>query len=71
MQKESPALSDTIEKYANKILIRDIDERIIANIEHKPYVEARILHLKSDAGMMTVDTRIRQPRALPWYNKYN
>ena len=25
----------------------------------------------SDAGMMTVDTRIRQPRALPWYNKYN
>jgi hypothetical protein len=71
MQKESPALSDTIARYADKFLISDIDERIIANIEHKPPLQARVLHLKSDAGIMTVDTRIRQPKALPWYNRYS
>ena len=73
LAKESPALSKAIKQFSDKIIVTDIDERIIANIETKildGFDDYRVYHLKSDAGYLTVESRVKQPRALFWYNKY-
>jgi len=60
--QESPALSNTCMKFKDKIKIYDLDERIIANIEHNPPDFAKIFHLKSDWMYLTIERRIAQPR---------
>ena len=68
--QESPALSNICNKYKDKIDIYDLDERIIANIEHDPPDFAKIYHLKSDWMFLTVDRRISQPRVSYYKRRY-
>lgn len=68
--QESPALSNIFKEYKNKIKIRNIDERIISNIEKNPPHFAKIYHLKSDWLYLTIEKRLLQPRALFFVNRY-
>lgn len=73
LPKESPALSKAIKDFSNNIKITNIDERVIANIETKiqdGFDDYRVYHLKSDYMYLTVESRVRQPRALPYLQKY-
>lgn len=68
--QESPALSNICDKYRNEIVIKDLDERIVANIEHNPPEFAKIYHLKSDWLFLTIDRRINQPRVSFYKTRY-
>ena len=68
--KESPALSNAIELYRDSLRIGDLQEYIISNIEKTIPSEAKILHLKSDFGLETVDLRLSQPRAAFYTQRY-
>jgi hypothetical protein len=73
LAKESPALSKAIKEFDSNIKITNIDERVIANIETKiedGFDDYRVYHLKSDYMYLTVKARVRQPRALPYLEKY-
>ena len=73
LPKESPALSKAIKDFSNNIKITNIDERIIANIETNitdGFDDYRVYHLKSDYMYLTVESRVKQPRALPYFQKY-
>jgi len=73
LPKESPALSEAIKQFSNDIKISNIDERVIANIETSildDFDDQRVYHLKSDFMYLTVESRVRQPRALPYLKKY-
>ena len=70
LPQESFALSNIFKKYKNKIQIRNIDERIISNIEERPPDFAKIYHLKSDWLYLTIEKRILQPRVSFFVNRY-
>ena len=68
--KESPALSQTYEELKDEIIIGELPEPVISNIETFPPKDAVIYHLKSDAGLMTVDERTSQPKARYYTLRY-
>jgi hypothetical protein len=70
LPQESPALSNIFEKCKNQIKIRNIDERIVSNIEKNPPDFAKIYHLKSDWFYLTIKKRLLQPKALFFVNRY-
>lgn len=68
--KESPALSDTYEEMKGELKIQELSEPIISNIEVFPPRDAVIYHLKSDAGLMTVEERTSQAKARYYTLRY-
>lgn len=68
--KESPALSCAYKDLENKLPMGDLPEPVVANIELIPPPEARIYHLKSDYKYLTIPSRVSQPRAIYYAQRY-
>jgi hypothetical protein len=66
--KESPSLSLVVEKNKEKMNIQEVKESTISALMDSP--EAYIFHLKSDAGLETIEKRITQPHLLNYVGRY-
>ena len=68
--KESPALSLAYDELNSDMNLGELPEPIIANIEITPPHDARIYHLKSDFRFLTIESRVNQPRAIQYSERY-
>ena len=70
--KESPALSRLVEKSPQYTFIKE-PEREVSHFSFSQALdsEAFIVHLKSDAGLETIEKRITQPKVQPYLNRYH
>tara|TARA_B100000131_G_scaffold292040_1_gene306127 strand:+ start:431 stop:1186 length:756 start_codon:yes stop_codon:yes gene_type:complete len=69
--KESPALSRLIQD-TTEYKIFDEKESKMSNFTFDPYIpsEAYIVHLKSDAGLETIEKRLTQPKVAGYIHRY-
>ena len=68
--KESPALSRIAEKYDNLGTLPEQQVSYFSFDSQMPTRDARILHLKSDAGRETIEKRLHQPHTVEYVRRY-
>lgn len=68
--KESPALSRIAGSYDNIASLPEDTVSYFSFDEKMPTRDARIIHLKSDAGRETIEKRIHQPHVMEYTRRY-
>ena len=68
--KETPALSRVAEKYENIGILPEQQVSYFSFDGQMPTRDARIIHLKSDAGRETIEKRIHQPHTVEYVRRY-